>query len=227
LRLARSDAPQAAETRRTIILPKDFPVFPKLPLFDFPPFSIPQSPVLIVPPVILPPEPGVKTKPPVVVFPLKLEWDFSPFQEPDDVGFDQKFKFVLHYPVPNPGADPKRTFDPNKDPEDEEAERTEFSFESGQQPNGRWQFKAGAETKFASFRVVGPLQLEIYNKAELTLRTGKAEFSAGGNLSFKAFDVLEIKAGPSIKMEVDPRAATVKFSPDLGGSGSLDLKLVF
>jgi hypothetical protein len=38
--------------------------------------------------------------------------------------------------------------------------------------------------------------------------------------------VLEIKAGPSIKMEVDPRAATVKFSPDLGSSGSLDLKLV-
>src|ERR1700741_1416175 len=89
-------------------------------------------------------------------------------------------------------------------------------FESGQQPNGRWQFKTGAETKIASFRVIGPLQREIYNKAELTLPTGKAEISAGGNLSFQAFDVLEIKAEPSIKMEVDPRAATVKFSPDFG-----------
>jgi peptidoglycan hydrolase-like protein with peptidoglycan-binding domain len=230
---------QNTETRRTILLPKDVFAFPKLPVFDFPHFSIPASPVLIVPPVIIPPDPPgprVERKPPVIVAPVKLEWDFSPFQKPDDdidprkdadINFDQKFKFVLHYPIPNPGADPANKIDPNKDPKDEEKEQTEFSLESGQQPGGRWRFKAGAETTIKSFKVIGPLQLEIYSKAELTLPTGKTEITGGSRLSFKPFDALEITAGPSVKMEVDPRAATVKVSPDLGGAGSLDLQLNF
>jgi peptidoglycan hydrolase-like protein with peptidoglycan-binding domain len=227
-----ADGDQNTETRRTILLPKDIAAFPKLPVFDFPHFSIPASPVLIVPPVVVPADPKVERKPPVIVTPVALEWDFSLFQKPDDakdadINFDQNFKFVLHYPIPNPGADPDKKIDPNKDPKDEEKEQTEFSFESGQQPGGRWRFKASAETKVKSFKVIGPLQLEIYTKAELTLPTGKTEITGGSRLSFKPFDALEITAGPSVKMEVDPQAATVKVSPDLGGAGSLDLQLKF
>jgi len=228
---------EGTQTRRTIIFPKEYGTF-QFPNLNFPHYSLPPSPYIILPPVGPPPtpDPQVKEKPPVVIFPLKLEWDFSLFQKPDDdidpkrdadINFDQKFKFILHYPIPNPGADPKRRLDPNKNAEDAEAARTEFSFESGQQPSGRWRFKAGAETKIASFKLIGPLQLEIFSKAEFTLPTGKMEFSGGGNLSFSVGRVLEIKAGPLMKLEVDPRVGTIKASPDLAGAGSLKLNVFF
>jgi peptidoglycan hydrolase-like protein with peptidoglycan-binding domain len=215
------------QTRRTIILPKDLVVFPKIAPFDFPHVSIPESPVLIVPPVVIPAEPNVEQKPPVVVRPLKLEWDFSPFQKPDDVGFDQKFKFVLHYPVPNPFASPSTAGDANPKSEDDDDDGPDFSFETGQDKDGRWKFKAGVETTVRSFKLVGPLQLEIFGKGEVTAPGANTELSGGLKLKFKAAGSIEASVDAALKIEVDPTAGTVQVAPDVGASGSLGLKLLF